>query len=328
MPTASSVSSDQTSSKENIMRVGNLVGACIFRYFVTLFVLVTSIFVTGCSTTSVLPDTATQSSVIDYTQALRRSTAAGLDALLVQISTSPAAYPDYKVWQDWWCPRHAEVHSVKAVQDKLGDYCQHGGGSYVAPFCRSVTNPDSVAFYAVVTNNADCQGMAEPVSVRIVEPNPGKIMSPDYIAVLRKAGYQTQAEIAATAEQHRLIELANAQTLRDLEREQQRHLLEDRISKSTPIGTKVCLRGSGSVDRNTGYLVMGKPQTRREDGTLEYMGFLEGRSGTRIQLRIGGMRFISTTGKVESMASSDFRGSTLSAGSILWDDASSWLVCN
>ena len=58
------------------------------------------------------------------------------------------------------------------------------------------------------------------------------------------------------------------------------------------------------------------------------MGFLEGRSGMRIQLRIGGMRFIGTTGKIESLTSSEYLGSNLSAGSILWDDVSSWLVCN
>lgn len=309
-------------------RIADCLGRQISRRFTFLLVAGISACAVGCSTNSVLPDRSTQSSVIEYTQALRRSTSAGLDAVLVQIPTPATEYAGFKVWQDWWCPRHAEVHSARAVQAKLADYCQHAGGSYAAPYCRNATDPDRVVFYAAVTNEANCQGVADPVNVRIVEPDAGKSMSPDYIAVLRKAGYQTQAEIAATAEQHRRIELANAQTLRDMEREQQRHLVEDQISKSTPIGTKVCLRTNGWADRETGFIKMGVPQTRREEGTLEYMGFLEGRSGIRIQLRIGGLHFIGTTGKIESLTSSEYQGSTLSAGSILWDDASSWLVCN
>jgi hypothetical protein len=181
--------------------------------------------VVGCSTNAPLPDVAHQSSAIDYTQALRRATSAGLDSVLAQIPSPANEFPDYRVWEDFWCPRHAEISSVQAVKEKLAGFCLQSGGVYRAPYCRIGTS-DSVLFYAMFLNTSRCQNVTETVDIRIIEPKPGKIDSAGYLAALQRVGFQSRA---AVAQQQR-----EAQAQREDANRQQR-VDQERVARELPL---------------------------------------------------------------------------------------------
>lgn len=244
---------------------------------------------TGCVTTdAVLPDPATQTSAIEYTKALRRDTSTLLDAAIVRLPSPSTKFPDYKTWEDTWCPRHEEVYSATDVHNKLAQYCQHIGGTYVGAFCRDDHDPDRVAFYARLTADSNCQRAASPVRASIIEPNPGKEMSAGYLAALRRVGYQTQNEIRANA-------LAAQTRKQEIQEAIQAKRVRDRPLLRT-VGTRIC---------------------RRDDGWL-YTAFVEGVTKTKIQIRIV---------NVSLPNNSNVHPGGWGGDHVIWDRPDNWSVC-
>lgn len=94
------------------------------------------------------------------------------------------------------------------------------------------------------------------------------------------------------------------------------------------VGDQVCSSGDGSVDQSTGLLVMGEPQYRKISGRNRVVGFVEGMSGKKVQIRISGINF--TGGGInQSLDSlSGWKGgSTLKINSIIWDSTYDWDGC-
>ncbi|WP_150102587.1 hypothetical protein [Gallionella capsiferriformans] len=94
------------------------------------------------------------------------------------------------------------------------------------------------------------------------------------------------------------------------------------------IGDQVCSSGDGSVDQSTGIAVMGVLQYRKITGRNRVVGFVEGTSGKKVQIRISGINF--TGGGInQSLDSlSGWKGgSTLKINSIIWDSTYDWEGC-
>lgn len=94
------------------------------------------------------------------------------------------------------------------------------------------------------------------------------------------------------------------------------------------IGDQVCSSGDGSVDQSTGIAVMGVNQYRKISGRNRVVGFVEGMSGKKVQIRISGINF--TGGGInQSLDSlSGWKGgSTLKINSIIWDSTYDWEGC-
>ena len=94
------------------------------------------------------------------------------------------------------------------------------------------------------------------------------------------------------------------------------------------IGNQVCSSGDDSVDQSTGIAVMGVNQYRKIYGRNRVVGFVEGMSGKKVQIRISGINF--TGGGInQSLDSlSGWKGgSTLKINSIIWDSTYDWEGC-
>ena len=113
-------------------------------------------------------------------------------------------------------------------------------------------------------------------------------------------------------------------------------------SKSTQIGQKICQSLTGTtVSKPTGWEAMGETQYQKYNGHTNLVGFVEGSSSNKIQIRISGISF---SGEIdqrnrkasrlpeninESLGSMDgYKGSRVQTGSVIWDDYSAWLPCD
>jgi putative hemolysin len=95
------------------------------------------------------------------------------------------------------------------------------------------------------------------------------------------------------------------------------------------IGDQICMNTQGTVEQDTGYIVLGQRQYRSITGNTRIVGFVESIAGKKIQLRISGINFTGNDGSTKSLDSfSNFNGgSTLKINSVIWDSIYSWDGC-
>jgi hypothetical protein len=94
------------------------------------------------------------------------------------------------------------------------------------------------------------------------------------------------------------------------------------------IGDQVCSSGDSVLKRPNGIVVMGQIGYRETAGHYRVVGFVEGASGKKIQIRISGINF---AGEGISESTDSFSGwkggSTLKINSIIWDSTYDWEGC-
>lgn len=94
------------------------------------------------------------------------------------------------------------------------------------------------------------------------------------------------------------------------------------------VGDQVCSSVEGVLEKPTGIVVMGQIGYRKIFGRDRIIGFVEGASGKKIQIRISGINF---TGGGLSESTDSFTGwkggSTLKINSIIWDSTYDWEKC-
>lgn|GEM_PF-5969002 len=94
------------------------------------------------------------------------------------------------------------------------------------------------------------------------------------------------------------------------------------------IGSKICMSGSGTARKPAGVVVSGKPYYQAVSGEFQLTGFTEGLSGRRIQIRISGIKFLQAANyETLNLEEFDYAGSSIKAGSIIWDEVSNWNPC-
>lgn len=243
----------------------------------------------GCVTNAMLPDPSPESSVIDYTRNLEQTTSTLLDKVVVALPNPGQDHADYTSWGSNWCPRHEAVHSVQDVKREISRFCQKAGGVYNDAFCRRASGNDEVLFYAAVLPEGNCQQVANPVGVKIIEPKAGKTTSPEYLAVLHRVGYRTQGDIAVASAEHQ----------RDVQREQ------ERITRELPLlrtrGTRVC--------------------NRQQAGTT-FVGFVEDVSGEKIRISVQAAYYTNLLGIQGASSKADNYQPQM-----VWDMPEHWSVC-
>lgn len=243
--------------------------------------------VSGCTTDRPLPDPASQTSLIEYVQGLRRDTSTLLDRVAAEIPSPVEELPDYRIWGDFWCPRHLQVHSTDDVIRQVAVYCESKNGIYREPLCHATRDPDEILFYAAFRRNIDrCQNVAATVDVRIVEPRPGKEESTAYVQRLHQLGFRSEAEVAA--------ERVKSQERRRMERE--------RIAEELPLlrtkGTKVC---------------------SERDGWL-YAGYVEDSTDRKIKISVADQYIVNPDGR-PGVRNPQYRPESI------WDFPQRWFVC-
>jgi hypothetical protein len=124
------------------------------------------------------------------------------------------------------------VHSISGVQSEIGLYCQRKGGAYQNGFCREANEPDLVLFYAMVSRRGDCQNVAFPVGVQIIEPKGTNLQSPGYLSALRQVGYVTQKEVLEAA--------VERERMADEKAQREKARLAREMPMLTSRGTKIC----------------------------------------------------------------------------------------
>ncbi len=132
-------------------------------------------------------------------------------------------------------------------------------------------------------------------------------------------------------------ELVSIETKR-LQAEQEIAAKRQRV---TQVGQKICATlNNTAMSMSTGWQVMGQEVFQKYNGRTDLVGFVEGSSGNKIQIRISGMTFSGSINNEqrmgnrmpenirESMSSfSGYKGSNLNTGGIIWDDYQDWSPC-
>lgn len=94
------------------------------------------------------------------------------------------------------------------------------------------------------------------------------------------------------------------------------------------IGDQVCSSGDSVLKKPNGIVVMGQIGYREIAGHYHVVGFVEGASGKKIQIRISGINF---TGDGINESTDSFTGwkggTTLKINSIIWDSTYDWETC-
>jgi hypothetical protein len=256
-------------------------GACLVMFAMLLCA-------SGCTTNATLPDPARDASIIAYMSDLRQTTSTLLDKVVVALPNAGVDHLDYTSWTGDWCPRHERVHSVDDVQGEISRYCRNAGGIYNNAFCQRATDHDEVLFYAEVLREGNCQQVANPVGVHIIEPKSGKIRSRSYLAALHQVGYLTDAEMVA----------ANAAILRELQAEQDRAARE--LPRLRTRGTRVC----------------------KKEPAITFVGFVEDVSGPKIRINIQTAYYNAlSNGQGLSSRAENYQPQ------MVWDMPENWRVC-
>ncbi|HCI52180.1 MAG TPA: hypothetical protein DE312_02415 [Gallionella sp.] len=101
------------------------------------------------------------------------------------------------------------------------------------------------------------------------------------------------------------------------------------------VGQRVC-RNVGDVTMQKQSGLFGGNHYLPYKGKAEFVGFVEGSSGNKIQIRISGITFVGRLDTPppyepeirEPMNSfNTYKGSSLQNGSVIWDDYSDWSPC-
>lgn len=298
----------------------------------------------ACSTTSTLPDPGKTDSPIAFAKQLRTATSANLDKVIVAIDRGDSSLHDWGTqYAAWWCPLHEQVSGRAAVFAKFREYCQSHTGVVVEHpqhptgfFCASQTNQDLVLFTFNTGQNVSTDprysqmgcSAGQVTSVLIEEPAGGDSKSDAYRKLLYQEGFRTNderlaEERAALAAQEAAIKQAAAEAAAQQQRE-----IRQRILPKTPIGSRICHSGEGSRSSHSGYLVLGQPAMTKDAGTIELVGFLEGRSESRIQIRVSGITFRDKAGMLSALSDLQYQGSTITPNTTIWDGVTVWHLCD
>lgn len=101
-----------------------------------------------------------------------------------------------------------------------------------------------------------------------------------------------------------------------------------KIGSGPSIGDMVCNSGPGSAQIYSGYVIAGKPYFNTVPGTINFVGFIEGVQGNRVQIRISAIKFSNAkTGGIMNLEQSDYNNLTLRINSVLWDERATWSPC-
>lgn len=278
---------------------------------------------TGCAANGPLPDPATEDSVVDYSNSLVSSTTAKtLDRLIDTVKDGST--DGYRWLEGWWCPRHPAVGNTADVQNKMSEYCAAHGGVYeIRGFCRDSTDTDDVLFLARVSNSSQCSG-GPTASLLTIEPT-GEIDNSEYIALLRKYGYES-----ATERNDRKAELRKKQdsdlTVALQQMEMRAEELDARrlAAQEIPIGTRICRFGRFQFTL-AGVSISAE---RQADGWL--VGQLDGFSPGSEKLRFRVLRHEIPERDSSSIPIAGYPVmDEFSAvpGTVYWDDPGNWESC-
>lgn len=275
-------------------------------------------------TDAALPDPAKEPSAIEFGRDLKHTTATLLDKVIARLPSPAHEQPDYMLWGSWWCPRHRQVNSPQTVQQQMTRYCQGIGGTAVRNACINGTDENDVKFYAVASTYGDCQNVASPVGLQIYEPKPGQSKSPTYLAAIHEAGFQTSTEIAFEQSQRKW----DAEKARMDKQAEEVLQMPSGVPAKASIGAKLCKVLPDSEEKHTvGYYNGVNPITKSTPGKAYFTGFLEGRNGARIQIRISGISFDAGDHALQALSSYEYAGSHVTPNSIIWENARDWGVC-
>jgi TPR repeat protein len=136
------------------------------------------------------------------------------------------------------------------------------------------------------------------------------------------------------------IESLRLQAKQELAAKQEREENERKLI--TQVGQKICrVLNSTNLSLSTGWQVMGETVYQEYLGKTEFVGFVEGSSGNRIQIRISGMTFSGAINSQKRMGTrmpenvreqmdsfTGYKGSNLKIGGIIWDDYNGWTPCS
>lgn len=124
----------------------------------------------------------------------------------------------------------------------------------------------------------------------------------------------------------RLSSLIDARNKKiELAREEKRRRLENKH-----IGDQVChFETTAEINQSTGFRVLGREQYEKVNGVSKVIGFVEGVSGMKIQIRISGIVFKGYMGGERNVDSfTNYKGGTeLKVNHIIWDSLYDWEEC-
>jgi TPR repeat protein len=104
---------------------------------------------------------------------------------------------------------------------------------------------------------------------------------------------------------------------------------ENQKKRISQVGQQICRNEQNvTMSKPTQYVVMGERQYQKIQGKAEFVGFVEGSSGNRIQIRISGITFVSPDVREAMQSFDNYNGSTLTVGGIIWDEYSGWFTCS
>lgn len=128
------------------------------------------------------------------------------------------------------------------------------------------------------------------------------------------------------AEQQRQSNAREAERMQKLQADERRRLA---TALQAP-GTKICASYQGTREEYAGAMLFGHiPLTDKIPGSYTVIGFTEGISGNRLQIRTGSIRHINRSGNFVMMNSLTISeiGVTVQPGTVFWDNMSNWTPC-
>lgn len=128
------------------------------------------------------------------------------------------------------------------------------------------------------------------------------------------------------AEQQRQSNAREAERMQKLQADERRRF----ATALQTLGTKICASYQGTREEYVGVMMYGHiPLTDKIPGSYTVIGFTEGISGNRLQIRTGSIRHINRSGNAVMMNSLTISeiGVTVQPGTVFWDNMSNWTPC-
>jgi len=288
------------------------------------FVVALVVLTTGCVTSDPLPPPETTESVVGYTDALVDSTTAkNLDQFIDPMYRGEES--GYRWIRGDWCPRHVTVQTAADVRGEFQALCIARGGHMKRRWlCEDVEDPDLVFFAAKIDSPGRCRSGATRVALDVVEPT-RTLDDTDYIAMLRRFGFETVAEIESREAQEAAHRRHTEETYaRYREEEKRRAQAAKAAVLNSGVGTRICR--AGLIDY---VLPSAIGSQRRAPGRLiaQLDGFSEDKE--RLRFRVLGYE-VPSLEQHEALYGQGHRMGDFLAypGTVYWDRTDNWAICD
>lgn len=158
----------------------------------------------------------------------------------------------------------------------------------------------------------------------------------DYFLAQYKTNYdehmakeqEYQREQSVKREKERVI-AAEAQLEKQRQKEADREFARKTVARSDNVGKRICKNGMLTYQHYLGYIVMGKPQTRRMSEPGQIVAQLDDISSDQYRIKFRVLNFATPSNKLQgNSADSPFMGDfKVTPGAVYWDDVYGWFMC-